>query len=133
MALQHEGLGRPAGSHRRVRSESIRQCTPQPTHRVDNLQIRFVADPTAGFTKALELGFDDAAALFGGTRSKRYALKVKDGKVAAAYVEPDNTGTAGEFTQPSPTIQFFHLQTLAFGEADSDYVYPVSMADKVLI
>lgn len=56
--------------------------------------IRFVADPTAEFTKALELGFDDAAALFGGTRSKRYALKVKDGKVAAAFVEPDNTGTA---------------------------------------
>lgn len=55
-----------------------------------------MADPTAEFTKALELGFDDAAALFGGTRSKRYALKVKDGKVAAAFVEPDNTGTAGE-------------------------------------
>ncbi|PTB61990.1 Redoxin [Trichoderma citrinoviride] len=56
--------------------------------------IRFVADPTAEFTKALELGFDDAAPLFGGTRSKRYALKVKDGKVTAAFVEPDNTGTS---------------------------------------
>ncbi|KAL7951386.1 Redoxin [Trichoderma barbatum] len=56
--------------------------------------IRFVADPTAEFTKALDLGFDEAAALFGGTRSKRYALKVEDGKVTATFVEPDNTGTA---------------------------------------
>ncbi|RFU78282.1 ring finger [Trichoderma arundinaceum] len=56
--------------------------------------IRFVADPTAEFTKALDLGFDDAAAIFGGLRSKRYALKVEDGKVSAAFVEPDSTGTA---------------------------------------
>ncbi|KJZ77175.1 hypothetical protein HIM_03496 [Hirsutella minnesotensis 3608] len=54
--------------------------------------IRFIADPTAAFTKALDLGFDDAAAIFGGTRSKRYALKVENGKVTEAHVEPDATG-----------------------------------------
>lgn len=64
-------------------------------------QIRFVADPTAEFTKALELGFDDAAAIFGGVRSKRYALKVEDGKVTATFVEPDSTGTAGEYSSSS--------------------------------
>ena len=31
-------------------------------------------------------------------RGKRYALKVEDGKVKEAYVEPDNTGTAGKET-----------------------------------
>ncbi|PNP44558.1 hypothetical protein TGAMA5MH_03688 [Trichoderma gamsii] len=56
--------------------------------------IRFVADPTAEFTKALELDFDDAAPVLGGTRSKRYALKIEDGKVTATYIEPDSTGTA---------------------------------------
>lgn len=30
-------------------------------------------------------------------RGKRYALKVEDGKVSKAYVEPDNTGSAGEW------------------------------------
>jgi 2-Cys peroxiredoxin 5 len=100
MTLQHEGLGRLAGSRRTVRSESIRHCTHHSqiiiVLTID--KIRFVADPTAEFTKALDVGFDEAAALFGGTRSKRYALKIKDGKVAAAFVEPDNTGTAGEFS-----------------------------------
>jgi 2-Cys peroxiredoxin 5 len=30
-------------------------------------------------------------------RGKRYALKVEDGKVSKAYVEPDNTGSAGKW------------------------------------
>ncbi|KAI0475453.1 Redoxin [Xylariaceae sp. FL0804] len=55
--------------------------------------IRFLADPTGEFTKALELGFDDAAPVFGGMRAKRYALVIKDGKVESIHVEPDNTGT----------------------------------------
>jgi 2-Cys peroxiredoxin 5 len=55
--------------------------------------IRFLGDPTCEFTKALELDFD-AAAIFGGPRSKRYALVVKDGKVESVHVEPDNTGTS---------------------------------------
>ncbi|KAK3110949.1 hypothetical protein LTR53_014248 [Teratosphaeriaceae sp. CCFEE 6253] len=53
--------------------------------------IRFLADPHAAFTKALEMDFDGTA-IFGGARSKRYALVVEDGKVKAAHVESDNTG-----------------------------------------
>ncbi|KAI5920559.1 Redoxin [Camillea tinctor] len=54
--------------------------------------IRFLADPSGVFTKALELDFD-ASAFFGNERSKRYALVVKDGKVKSVHVEPDSTGT----------------------------------------
>ncbi|KAI1081008.1 Redoxin-domain-containing protein [Whalleya microplaca] len=54
--------------------------------------IRFLGDPSAQFTKALDLGFDGSA-IFGGVRGKRYALVIKDGKVQSAHVEPDNTGT----------------------------------------
>ncbi|KAJ3564215.1 hypothetical protein NPX13_g7924 [Xylaria arbuscula] len=54
--------------------------------------IRFLADPTGAFTKALDLGFD-VIPVFGNTRSKRYAIVVEDGKVKSVHVEPDNTGT----------------------------------------
>jgi len=60
-------------------------------------QIRFIADPALKFTGALDLSFD-AAAIFGGDRSKRYALVVEDGKVKEAYVEPDNTGVKGMYS-----------------------------------
>ncbi|KAF2487269.1 AhpC/TSA family protein [Neohortaea acidophila] len=53
--------------------------------------IRFLADPHAAFTNALDLAFD-ATAIFGQPRSKRYALTVKDGKIDGVHVEPDNTG-----------------------------------------
>ncbi|KND87488.1 Peroxiredoxin-5, mitochondrial, partial [Tolypocladium ophioglossoides CBS 100239] len=53
--------------------------------------IRFIADPTAEFTKALDVGFDGTA-VFGGIRSQRYALKVEDGKVTETHIEPDGTG-----------------------------------------
>ncbi|OCK96502.1 AhpC/TSA family protein [Cenococcum geophilum 1.58] len=56
-----------------------------------NSGIRFLADPSLDFTNALDLSFDGSA-IFGGPRSKRYALVVEDGKVKEAYVEPDNTG-----------------------------------------
>ncbi|MCJ1471330.1 hypothetical protein MMC07_009978 [Pseudocyphellaria aurata] len=59
-----------------------------------NSGIRFLGDPTAKFTAALDLAFDGSA-VFGGQRSKRYALVVEDGKVKQAYVEPDNTGLSG--------------------------------------
>lgn len=59
------------------------------------LQIRFLGDPTAKFTEALDLSFDGAA-IFGGPRSKRYALEVEDGKVKSLHVEPDNTGLDGK-------------------------------------
>ncbi|KAF2272154.1 AhpC/TSA family protein [Westerdykella ornata] len=53
--------------------------------------IRFLADPKLEFTNALDLAFDGTA-IFGGPRSKRYALVVEDGVVKEAHVEPDNTG-----------------------------------------
>lgn len=46
------------------------------------------------FTKALDLSFDGAS-IFGGDRSKRYALVIEDGAVKEAHVEPDNTGLNG--------------------------------------
>ncbi|KAF9733245.1 hypothetical protein PMIN06_009445 [Paraphaeosphaeria minitans] len=53
--------------------------------------IRFLADPDLRFTKALDLSFDGAA-IFGGDRSKRYALVTENGAVKDAHVESDNTG-----------------------------------------
>lgn len=53
--------------------------------------IRFLADPHAAFTKALDLDFD-ATKIFGQPRSKRYALVIENGKVKEAHVESDNTG-----------------------------------------
>ena len=60
----------------------------------DSTQIRFLGDPTAKFTEALDLAFDGSA-IFGGPRSKRYALEIEEGKVKALHVEPDNTGLDG--------------------------------------
>lgn len=57
--------------------------------------VRFIADPHAAFVKALDLSFDGTA-MFGGSRSKRYALVVENGKVKEAHVEPDNTGINGK-------------------------------------
>lgn len=54
--------------------------------------IRFVADPSGEFTKALDLDFD-ATKIFGNHRSKRYALVVQNGKVKSTHIEPDGTGT----------------------------------------
>nr|POE93504.1 putative peroxiredoxin pmp20 [Quercus suber] len=54
-------------------------------------KIRFLADPHAAFTTALDLAYD-ATAVFGQPRSKRYALVIDAGRVAKLFVEPDNTG-----------------------------------------
>ena len=59
------------------------------------IQIRFLADPSGDFTSALDLGLDGKA-IFGGMRSKRYALEVNEGKVTKVHVEPDGTGVNGE-------------------------------------
>jgi hypothetical protein len=61
---------------------------------VNILQIRFLGDPTAKFTEALDLAFDGTA-IFGGPRSKRYAIEIEGGKVKALHIEPDNTGLNG--------------------------------------
>ena len=58
-------------------------------------KIRFLADPSLALTNALDLSFDGSA-IFGGPRSKRYALVVDDGKVKEIHVEPDNTGVDGK-------------------------------------
>ncbi|GAB1317628.1 hypothetical protein MFIFM68171_07838 [Madurella fahalii] len=57
------------------------------------LGIRFLADPTGKFTKALDMNFDGSA-IFGGDRSKRYTIVIEQGKVKSVAVEPDNTGTS---------------------------------------
>jgi 2-Cys peroxiredoxin 5 len=41
----------------------------------------------------MDMSFDGSA-IFGGDRSKRYAVVVKDGVVKSVAVEPDNTGTS---------------------------------------
>ena len=72
----------------------------QPPATVDlHLQIRFLADPSLAFTKGLDLSFDGAS-IFGGDRSKRYALVIEDGAVKEAHVESDNTGLNGMSDPP---------------------------------
>jgi 2-Cys peroxiredoxin 5 len=56
------------------------------------------------FTEALDLVFDGTA-IFGGPRSKRYAIELEDRKVKALHVEPDNTGLNGI------SLQFASFQT----------------------
>jgi 2-Cys peroxiredoxin 5 len=58
------------------------------------MQIRFLGDPSVAFTKELDLSFDGAS-IFGGDRSKRYALVIENGAVKEAHVESDNTGLNG--------------------------------------
>ncbi|RPA98800.1 Redoxin [Choiromyces venosus 120613-1] len=59
----------------------------------DDKTFRFLADSTSEFTDAVGMKFD-ATAIFGGPRSKRYALIVEDGKVSKMFAEPDNTGVS---------------------------------------
>lgn len=54
-----------------------------------NHSLKFLADPKGEFTKEWGVLFD-ASKFFGNERSKRYAALVEDGKVTAAFVEPDN-------------------------------------------
>ncbi|KAK4887541.1 hypothetical protein RN001_003812 [Aquatica leii] len=53
-------------------------------------KIRMLADPSAMFTKAIDLAVDLAP--LGGIRSKRYSMVVENGKVESLQVEPDGTG-----------------------------------------
>ncbi|XP_018910189.1 peroxiredoxin-5, mitochondrial isoform X2 [Bemisia tabaci] len=55
-----------------------------------NGKVKLLADPSAAFTKALELDTDIPP--LGGTRSKRYSMVIDDGKVTQLNVEPDGTG-----------------------------------------
>lgn len=62
-------------------------------------RVRMLADPQAEFTRAM--GLDVDAAALGGTRSKRYAMIVKDGVITALEVEPDGFGLSCSL---APTI-----------------------------
>ncbi|CAH1408198.1 unnamed protein product [Nezara viridula] len=53
-------------------------------------KVRMLADPSAEFTKALEL--DTNLPPLGGVRSKRYSMVIDDGVVTKLNVEPDGTG-----------------------------------------
>jgi len=53
-------------------------------------KVRLLADPSAELTKSFDLTIDLPP--LGGTRSKRYSMLIKDGKVEQLNVEPDNTG-----------------------------------------
>ncbi|KAK0713134.1 Redoxin-domain-containing protein [Lasiosphaeria miniovina] len=55
--------------------------------------IRFLADPSGRFTKAMDMDFDGSS-IFGNHRSKRYSILIENGKVTSVNVEPDNTGTS---------------------------------------
>ncbi|ERF71263.1 hypothetical protein EPUS_05315 [Endocarpon pusillum Z07020] len=56
-------------------------------------RIRFLADPSGAFTRALDTEFDSAK-VFGQNRSKRYAITIESGRVKDVYIEPDNTGVS---------------------------------------
>jgi hypothetical protein len=86
---QHQGLGCITRSYWQLRRQSFNNSLLFV--RLTSWQIRFLGDPTAKFTEALDLAFDGTA-IFGGPRSKRYVLELEDGKVTAMHVEPDNTG-----------------------------------------
>ncbi|KAF8849106.1 Redoxin [Acephala macrosclerotiorum] len=53
--------------------------------------IRFLADPSGAFTRALDMEFNSAP-LLGNNRSKRYAIVVEGGKIKSVHPEPDNVG-----------------------------------------
>lgn len=56
--------------------------------------FRFISDPAAELTNALELGYDSAG-VWGTPRSKRYVLYTENGVVKKVFEEPDNTGVKG--------------------------------------
>jgi 2-Cys peroxiredoxin 5 len=58
-------------------------------HEVEG-KIRMLADPSAAFTKAVDLTTDLPP--LGGIRSKRYSMVVEDSIVKSINVEPDGTG-----------------------------------------
>lgn len=53
--------------------------------------IRFVADGSGAFARAMGTEFDTTA-LMGNNRSKRYAAATEDGKITRIEIEPDNFG-----------------------------------------
>ena len=103
---------------RRTSHSSNSKPISRRTRIANSTQIRFLGDPQATFTNALDLAFDSTA-IFGQPRSKRYALIIEDGIVKEAHVEPDNTGVNGKPIHESQ------------GRHDTK-IYLVSAAEKVL-
>ncbi|XP_046388530.1 peroxiredoxin-5, mitochondrial [Ischnura elegans] len=60
-------------------------------------KLRLLADPSAAFTKALELETDIPP--LGGIRSKRYSMLIENGVVKSLDVEPDGTGLSCSLAQ----------------------------------
>lgn len=56
----------------------------------------------------------DLSGVFGGQRSKRYAIIVEDGKAKKIFTEPDNTGVDGTSTQPM-SMSYDSVRTLNSG------------------
>lgn len=90
---QHESVGQDPRPFRLKRCRCTLPITHAVTHKHN--QVRFLGDPSVAFTKELDLSFDGAS-IFGGDRSKRYALVIENGAVKEAHVEPDNTGVNGK-------------------------------------
>jgi glutaredoxin-like protein len=53
--------------------------------------IRFIADPFAEFTQAMDMAVDHRDASLG-VRSWRYSMLVNDGKIEVMFIEPDVAG-----------------------------------------
>lgn len=102
-------MGRDSRSRKEEWRRSYIQSQPwhQSTFTHKHEQLRFLGDPSGAFAKALDLDFD-ATAIFGGPRSKRYALVVEDGKVKEAHVEPDNTGVNGKYSSTHLLVKHPH-------------------------
>ena len=64
-------------------------------------QIHFLADTSAASISAPELTFDGIA-IFGGARSKRYALQTEEGVVKGVFEQPDATRVDGELLFRDP-------------------------------
>ncbi len=90
-------------------------------------RIRFLADPTGAFTRALDTEFDSAK-VFGQNRSKRYAITIENGRVKDVFIEPDNTGVVGKLPySSSPLSTLLHYMNHI-----NEICHPVSAAEKVL-
>ena len=61
-------------------------------------KVRMLADPGAAFTRAIGMEVESAA--LGGTRSKRDAMVVENGKVTHLEVEPDSFGLSCSLAGP---------------------------------
>lgn len=67
--------------------------------------IHFVADPFAKFTEAMGMAVDHSEASLG-TRSWRYSMVVKDGKIEKMFIEPDKPGDPFEVSDADTMLEY---------------------------